>query len=150
MPIAIIFRADGTIPAILSERSDDLLAARVASLSGAPQGASIAETRTWLFSLPEPSGWFASTEEAQAHMARLREDGPAMSGDELRRIRDSLDMGRAEFGTALGFNGNDNTRHKQVFEMEAGAKPIMPERARRARALYATTKLAPEEIAVGS
>jgi hypothetical protein len=142
MPIAIVYRAGGAIPAILSEASDELLAARIATLPNTPSAASVPAVREWLATLPEPSGWFATIGEAQAHMARLRDDGPTMSGDELRRIRESLDMGRAEFGAALGFAGNENTRHKQVFEMEAGTKPIMPERARRARALYASAQIA--------
>lgn len=64
-----------------------------------------------------------------------------MEGAELRSIREALGMTRAEFAEALGFKGNDNTRHKQIFEMESGAKPIMSERARAARALAADKTL---------
>ncbi|MCF3935023.1 hypothetical protein L1787_16585 [Acuticoccus sp. M5D2P5] len=136
MPIAIVFREDGSIPAIYSEKTDALLAARLGELPGAPEKADAKTLRAWLYTLPEPSGWFASVDEARSLLARSRQE-PAMQKDELRHIRETLGMTRAEFADALGFKGNDNTRHKQVFEMESGSKPIMPERARRARSLLA-------------
>ncbi|WP_146620007.1 hypothetical protein [Acuticoccus sediminis] len=140
MPVAIVFHDDGTVPALFSEKSDKLLAARIGALPGAPPNADIASLRAWLASLPDPSGWFGSVEEAKAYVARVRAEH-VMGKDELRSIREATGLSRAAFGEALGFGGNDNTRHKQVFEMESGAKPIMPERARRARALFAENEL---------
>jgi 2-methylcitrate dehydratase PrpD len=60
-----------------------------------------------------------------------------MRGFSLRSIRELLGMSRADFAAAIGFEGNSNTAHKQIFEMESETKKIMPARALAARALYA-------------
>lgn len=39
-------------------------------------------------------------------------------------IRQQLGLTRAQFARALGYTGNDNTCHKQIWEMENGKKPI--------------------------
>lgn len=140
MPVAIVVLDDGTIPAIYVEKTDALLAARLATLNAAEEIEDPRTARLWLSSLPEPSGWFENVEEAKAFVARTRRPS-TMEGAELRKIREALGMTRAEFAEALGFKGNENTRHKQIFEMENGAKPIMSERARAARALAAGTTL---------
>lgn len=64
-----------------------------------------------------------------------------MSGDEMKGIREALKMSRADFAAAIGFKGNPNTRNKDIFDMEIGKKPIMPVRARNARALFADREL---------
>lgn len=141
MPVAIVISDDGAIPAILMEKSDALLVERLSTLQGAPELHGPADARKWLFGLPEPSGWFASVDEAHAYLDRVRKPPSDMTGAEMKQIRTGLGMTRAEFAAALGFGGSDSTKHNHVFKMESGSKPIMQERARAARALAAGREL---------
>lgn len=136
MPTAIVI-LPGAIPGIYEERTNDLLLARLRKLKPAPKLDDIAAAKTWLRTLPLPSGWFASAAEAKAFADQCAaERARPMTGGELREIRETLGLTREAFAEDLGFTGNSNTAHKQIYEMENGAKPIMPERALRARALF--------------
>lgn len=141
MPIAIVVQTDGTIPAVLEEATEPQLLDRLRGLARAPALASIGDAREWLAALPPPSGWFLSTAEAQAHVERFRRE-EEMAPTELAAIRDRVGMTRVQFAQALGYTGNDNTCHKQVWEMEQGKKPISAAKARIARALLAATAMA--------
>jgi DNA-binding transcriptional regulator YiaG len=49
----------------------------------------------------------------------------AMTGSELRRIRNSLDLSRVEFGRALGYRGENVSR--MVRRLEDGERKITEE-----------------------
>jgi DNA-binding transcriptional regulator YiaG len=49
----------------------------------------------------------------------------AMTGSELRRIRNSLDLSRVEFGRALGYRGENVSR--MVRRLEDGERRITEE-----------------------
>ena len=51
---------------------------------------------------------------------------------ELSAIRDQLGLTRVAFARALGYAGNDNTCHKQIWQMEQGQKPISAAKSRAA------------------
>lgn len=140
MPVAIAVFDDGTIPAVLSRDDAGALVRALHALRPAPVLPDEGAARRWLAGLPPPSGWFEDAAEARAHLARLRAD-EAMPPAELAAIRGTLGLSRAAFGAAIGYQGNDNTRHKQVWEMEQGDKPIPAAKARAARALAAEAKL---------
>jgi DNA-binding transcriptional regulator YiaG len=142
MPVAIAVFDDGTIPAILAEDDAGALVRALRALRPAPSLSDEAAARLWLAGLPPPSGWFADSAEARAHLAAIRAE-EAMPPAELAAIRAALGLTRAAFGAAIGYQGNDNTRHKQVWEMERGEKPIPAAKARAARALAASARLDP-------
>lgn len=73
MPVAIII-PNNTTPAIIERDTDDALLEAIRELAVTPPeaGASIAAAREWLASLPLPSGWFASVEEAQGLQKRVQ------------------------------------------------------------------------------
>lgn len=58
-----------------------------------------------------------------------------MTGTELESIRTGLAMTRAEFGRALGYGGDDHTKHQTVKRYEMGERDIPEWIATRARAL---------------
>lgn len=49
-----------------------------------------------------------------------------MTGHELKAIRRALGLSTREFGAALGYRGNDNTRAVAIRLYESGARPIPP------------------------
>lgn len=53
-----------------------------------------------------------------------------MTGDELRSIRESLDMNRREFAAELGYQGNEKNNANRVEKYETGAELIPPYIAR--------------------
>lgn len=133
MPVAIVVLPD-TIPAIFSETDDARLVARLGTLKGAPALADVADARAWLASLALPSGWFADEAAARAFVAQCKAP-ETMTPSVFAHIREESGMTREAFGAALGYAGNSNTRHKQVLQMERGEKPILAEKAVRARAI---------------
>lgn len=134
MPVAIIV-LEGQLPAIIQERTNAELINRLNELTDAPHMEDVSAARNWLQSLPFPSGWFLNAEIAKMHV-RQGARPATMSPVELTTIRESLHLSRADFAERIGYKGNPNTRHKQIFELEQGIKPIMPEKARAARALF--------------
>jgi hypothetical protein len=44
-----------------------------------------------------------------------------LAGATVATARKALGMGRAQFATALGMGGNDNTRHKSIHDIEIEA-----------------------------
>ncbi len=73
MPVAIIMLPDA-VPAIIEKRSAAELEAAVRALPGcAAAPAGLDGLKAWFGTLPAPSGWFASTEEAQAHVERTNQ-----------------------------------------------------------------------------
>ena len=140
MPLALILRDGPGGCALVSGETDDALLAALGSRVALSPPGSVEEAQRWLCSLPAPSGWYVSASAARAALAQaLRQDD--MSGADLAAIRGELGLPRARFAEALGFQGSDNTRHKQIWEMEKGRKPILPERARLARTLLALARL---------
>jgi hypothetical protein len=121
MPIAIVLSTQGAVPAILAEDTAEDLVARLAALKEAPEFKDQAEARLWLQGLPAPSGWFHTVEEAKAHVQRMQEPAPMLAGATVATARKALGMGRAQFATALGMGGNDNTRHKSIHDIEIEA-----------------------------
>ena len=53
-----------------------------------------------------------------------------MRGKEFQQIRESMKMGRREFGRAVGYTGSDRTIWKAIRDYEAEAKDIPPVLAR--------------------
>jgi len=47
-----------------------------------------------------------------------------MTGDELRAIRNGLDLSAFAFGLALGYTGNRNTIQTQIRKYESGAREV--------------------------
>lgn len=140
MPIAIVVQSDGTIPAVIQEPTEQRLLDQLRWIARAHALGSISDAREWLAALPPPSGWFLSLAEAQAHVARFQRD-EVMPPAELAAIRAQVGMTRVAFAKAIGYTGNDNTCHKQVWEMEEGRKPVSATKARMARALLASVAL---------
>lgn len=145
MPIAIVMSLQNAIPAILAEDTAQELVARLQGLQEAPELADEAAARIWLQSLPAPSGWFVSIEEAKAHVKRYHEAVPIIPGATIREAREALGMPRDAFAEALGIGGNPNTRHKTIFDIEREAinkssgKPrvLNPSAVKRLQALMA-------------
>ncbi len=121
MPVAIVVSEGNAIPAIFAEDTERALLEALRDIDRAPELKSANAAREWLQALPQPSGWFATAAEASAHVQRIHRPVPAPTGQEVRTARESLGMSRAEFATALGFGGNDNTRHKLVHDIEVEA-----------------------------
>lgn len=142
MPVAILFNAQNITPRIFSEDTDDALLERLNALGEAPPLSSVEDAELWLESLLSPSGWFSSIAAAQAHLSRvLSEEAPDMTGAEVREAREGMGLTRAAFALKLGYGGNDNTRHKAIFEVEIGKKPLNIERCLKLRALIAKHRM---------
>ncbi|MGH1415362.1 MAG: hypothetical protein ACRBB0_17875 [Pelagimonas sp.] len=149
MPIAIVMSQSGAIPAIIAEDTTADLVAALTALADAPDLANEGAARLWLQSLPQPSGWFKTAEEARAHVQRMKEDVPILPGAEIAAAREALGLGRAQFASALGMGGNDNTRHKAIFDIENEAinkssgrpRVLNPNATLRLRALMAENGL---------
>lgn len=149
MPVAIIVSENDAIPAIFAEDTSRALLDALKRLSEAPALKTEHEARLWLQSLPAPSGWFGSTQEAKLHVQRIHQDVPILPGAEVARARQALGLGRAEFAKKLGIGGNDNTRHKTIFDIEREAinkssgKPrvLNPNAVQRLKALMAENGL---------
>lgn len=54
-----------------------------------------------------------------------------MNGGDLARIRKDIGLGRAEFASALGFNGNSQTEARRMTRLEMGKLPITDDVVRR-------------------
>jgi transcriptional regulator with XRE-family HTH domain len=61
-----------------------------------------------------------------------------MTGAELRSIRQSLGLTQAQFGEALGYRGNENSRKVKICQYETGVLKIHPRLAVSARNLGAS------------
>lgn len=141
MPVALLILDSQAEPIILTAPSDAHLLDLLQERGFGPSFTSCEEAALWLWNQPYPSGWYRSSEEAKARILQDRTVN-GMRAEELAGIRMVLAMSRARFADELGFSGTANTRHKQIWEMEQARKPILPERARAARALIALTRLA--------
>ncbi|MEM8554777.1 MAG: hypothetical protein AAGF71_08110 [Pseudomonadota bacterium] len=140
MPVAIVTNTEGWTMYVVSGTSDRDVLLGLVGVPGVPELISEVQARLWLLDLPLPSGWYYNHDEAHARLQQIKRNDP-MEGGELAAIRSQVAQTRAEFALAIGFKGSANTRHKQIWEMENGRKPIMPERARAARMLLATVRL---------
>ena len=78
MPLAIVFADNEIMPSIWSEDTEEILLQRLNSIVFAPELADVNSAREWLASLPEPSGWFATTQEAANYTARLKQEKRAI------------------------------------------------------------------------
>lgn len=141
MPVAIVISTDEVIPAVIEESSESALLSRLRSLTNAPHLDNAATAKEWLFSLPQPSGWYDTPAAALAYLRRAQQDEPALSGDDVKRARETLGLARNEFAARLGFGGNDQTRHSAIFKIEKGERPIGTTAAQRLRALLAEHKI---------
>lgn len=137
MPIAIVLSETDVIPAILVEADAHQLVAQLRALRATPATVTDEETaRVWLQTLPEPSGWFTGMAEANAHLDRMARE-PDMTPAEIAAARESLGLTRVALAEAVGIGGNDNTRHKRMWEIEQGQARLNPTATRRLRALLA-------------
>ena len=127
MPVAIVIFEDDTVPAILSGRSEIELVQKISDLVKAPNVETKEQAIAWLLSLPAPSGWFASVEEAKARVAQLTQPVD-VTPDQIKSARKKLGMSQAEFARALGVGGNDNTLKGTTFDMEKGKLRMNPQR----------------------
>ena len=73
MPIAVLL-PENTTPAILEEQTDAALFDAVCALAVVPTEAKadLDTLKTWIETLPLPSGWFADAEEAKALQKRVQ------------------------------------------------------------------------------
>lgn len=149
MPVAIVMSQEGAIPALLMEDTADALVKALAGLAEAPALEGEDAARIWLQGLPAPSGWFNTPAEASAHVKRIHQPAPILSGRTVQEAREALGMSRAAFASALGIGGNDNTRHKSIFEIEneslnrSSGRPriLNPNAVERLKALMAQNQL---------
>lgn len=140
MPVAILAFDQLAGASVLSFGRDADLLDALRDIVPAPGFETVEEASLWLSHQHYPSGWYRTAQEARARLGQDRKSLP-MSGEELAQIRAELALSRAVFAQELGFSGTANTRHKQIWEMERARKPVMPERARIARALLALARL---------
>ena len=134
MPIAIAIDTGGVIPVIFQcDSAADLLAKR-REMVFAPDLQDVDAARAWLTSLPGPSGWYETTGEAQAVLARMQYEAD-MTPTQIAEARARLGLSRASFATAIGIGGNGNTRHKRIFWIEIGKVQLNPSATRALRAL---------------
>jgi len=136
MPIAIVMSENGTIPAVLAQSTAEALISALRCLEAAPALETAQDARNWLLRLPEPSGWYDTPEEAHARLDQMRQ-GPDFAPDEIKAARKALGLSQAEFASALGYGGNDNTRKGITFDMEKGKRRMNPEACRQLRRLLA-------------
>ena len=141
MPVAIVVSAGDVIPAVFEESTENALLERLRSVSTALGLYNANDAREWLFSLPQPSGWYDTPAAALAYLRREQQDDPTLCGDDVKRARETLGLPRNEFAARLGFGGNDQTRHSAIFKIEKGERPIGTIAAQRLRALLAEHKM---------
>lgn len=149
MPIALVFTKGGAIPAVLQEDTADALVKALGGLQEAPALKNEEEARIWLQQLPMPSGWFASIEEARAHLKRWKEETPPLTKEEVQEARKNLGMSQTEFATAIGIGGNPDTRRRFITAVEKGEiqpktsapRTLSIDATRRLRALMAENGL---------
>lgn len=146
MPIAVIIDPKNRhIPAILKEDTPEELVGAMRRIVTVPESVDcVTAARVWLAGLPHPSGWFETLAEAEAYLQRGAEACEPMSGEELRKIREIMNLSQDAFGRAVGFQ--DKHVQKQVSSMETGDKPIMEHTARRARELVTVCRLGKFDI----
>ena len=119
MPVAIAVFKDDTVPAILSAPTEVELIASISSLAKAPNVATKEQAIAWLLSLPSPSGWFDSVDQAKARVAQHSQPLEVTS-EQIKSARKALGLSQAEFARALGVGGNDNTLKTTTFNLEKG------------------------------
>ena len=123
MPIGIIISGKA-IPTILEEATESALLSKIIHLKISPALTTIEEAKEWLNSLPQPSGWYASRDAAKAaaqRAARSKKVPPLEKVDIAELVKETraiLGLSRVEFGRKLGFNGNQNTVNKTIYELE--------------------------------
>lgn len=136
MKIAIVYAPEAALPSIFYGKTMSAILDQLRGIAFAPELPDEIAARRWLAALPEPSGLFLSTEEAAGHLARIREArDPGLAPDDVAKVRETLRLSRAAFAEAIGFGGNANTRHKLIWEIENGKKPISAAMATKIRAL---------------
>ncbi len=136
MPVAIVIWDSDVIPAVLMEKTDSDLLASLRAMKHSPDISDVNAARAWLSTLPAPSGWYTDTAAAMAETARMRNDD-RMTGEPVAVARNALGLSRAELAERIGYNGNSNTRHKTMFEVEKGDKSLSPQATRALRGLLA-------------
>lgn len=136
MPVAIVMSKSDVIPAILSQDAPEKLLAAINALTESPALQTEADARNWLNTLPMPSGWYATPEDALTAARRLRQS-ERLGGAVVAEARAALGLSRADFAEAIGYGGNSNTRHKTIFEVEKGLKTLSDAASRALRALMA-------------
>lgn len=120
MPIAIVFSANGAIPAVLQEDNSKALVAALNGLAEAPELTNEEAARVWLKSLAMPSGWFASVAEARAELARWKEETPPLTKEQVKAARNALGMSQAAFADAIGIGGKTETQRRFLTAVEKG------------------------------
>lgn len=140
MPVAIVYTGPDVIPGVFTDDDPEALRKVITGLPAAPNLPDVVSARLWLAGLPEPSGWFETAAEAFAHTERLKAQARA-TASEVVAARDNLGLSRAAFADRIGIGGNDNTRHKFIFEVEKGKKELSVAATRAMRALLAEDAL---------
>ncbi len=140
MPIAIVLSQVGNIPAVLSHDNDAELLAAINALQEAPQLADRPAAEEWLAGLPAPSGWYPNADAAKARVAAMAQPLD-VTPDQIKEARKSLGLSQAEFATAIGLGGNDQTRKSTVFDMEKGKRRMNPQLIGKMTALLAKAGL---------
>lgn len=133
MPIAIVFADNDIMPSIWREKTEALLLESLKDIGFAPELLDVNSAREWLTTLPEPSGWFATAQEAANYIDRLKRENCA-TAKEVSSAREKLGLSRADFAEAIGIGGNSNTRHKTIYEIEKGKFLLSASASRRLRA----------------
>lgn len=121
MPVAIIV-TNNPIPDIICKGSYDELIAAIKFIPGVPSGQNDELLLSWLKCRPRPTGIYPSRGEAidaafGSVNTRLRPKLP-LDPHKIEVARKRLGMTRVQFGQVLGFNGNDNTLNKAIYEVE--------------------------------
>ncbi len=145
MPVAIAVLPNGVIPAIYSEQNDNDMLARLRTIEFAPALDDVGAAKTWLATLPEPSGWFENAQLAKLYTGRMREE-VQFQGEIIVQAREALGegdkpMARARFGELIGIGGVDNTRHKTIHDAERGKIKLSKQASRRMLGVLAEKEL---------
>ncbi len=140
--IAVAFQNSGAMPVLFGDKNMDVVIDMLSSLKDAPDLPDETAAREWLATLPYPSGLFLSEAEAEAYITREKNVAAFVTADDLAEIRSKLKMTRQHFGSELGYGGNSNTRHKFIYELETGKKPITKKISRSVRVLASRHALA--------
>ena len=140
MPLAIVFTDNDIMPSIWSEDTDEILLQRLNRIIFAPELTDVNSAREWLALLPEPSGWFATTQEAANYTARLKQEKRATAED-VTQAREKLGLSRADLAEAIGIGGHSNTRHKTIYDIEKGKFLLSSGASRSLRAVLTAREL---------
>ena len=135
MPVAIVISRNEIIPAIYQHSSVVALVQHLQDHVESPDLTSETDARLWLLSLPQPSGWFETPAEAQAHVEQMKEKEPILSGATVRAARDFLGLTQTQLAKAVGIGGNEQTQRSAIEKIETEYLPNLSKKDQEAVAL---------------